>query len=163
MGQIKKQKKRYSRPKRPYDRSRFQKEKILLKSFGLRRKKEIWTAESVIRNFRKRAKEILASSNEKKKVELFSKLNNMGMKVDKLDDILEIRAETILSRRLQSIVYSKGLARTPREARQMIVHGHVLINGKRVFYPGFIVTTDMESAIALDEGARNRAIANSNK
>ncbi|MFH1631097.1 MAG: 30S ribosomal protein S4 [Candidatus Aenigmatarchaeota archaeon] len=163
MGQIKKQKKIYSRPKKPYDTARFQKEDAFMKNFGLRRKKEIWRAESVLRNFRIRAKELLASPNEKKETELFSKLNKMGITVEKLDDILGIRVENILSRRLQSVICTKKIAGTPFEARQLIVHGHVLIDGKRMFYPGLIVTRDMESVIGLDERTKTRLISKEEK
>ena len=135
----------------------------MIKSFGLRRKKQIWSAEEMLRNFRRRAKELLAKPNEKNQGELFKKLNDIGVKIDKIDDILEIKAENILSRRLQSVVCSKKLAGTPGEARQLIVHGHVLVNGRRVKYPGMLVTTDIENAIELDEKTRNRIISTESK
>jgi len=163
IGQIKKQKKTYSRPKRPYDKARFAKEKVLSKSFGLRKKMHIWKAEEMLRNFRRRAKEILAKPDEKTQAELFSKLNNMGIKIDKIDDILEIKPENILSRRLQSVICSKGIAKTPGEARQLIAHGHILIDGRRAKYPGLIVTKDIEPLIELDAKMKNRALASEAK
>ena len=44
MGHPKKQKKKYERPRKPYDKVRIEKEKNILHEFGLRRKKEIWRA-----------------------------------------------------------------------------------------------------------------------
>jgi small subunit ribosomal protein S4 len=64
-----------------------------------------------------------------------------------LDDILGLTEESYLERRLQTIVYRKGLARTIYQARQLIVHGHIAINGKRVTSPGYIVMKGEEDLI----------------
>ena len=49
--------------------------------------------------------------------------------------------------RLQTIVFEKGLANTIKQARQMINHGHVFLNGHRVTVPGYIVLRSEESTI----------------
>ena len=46
----------------------------------------------------------------------------------------------ILESRLDNVVYRAGLARTRRQARQFVVHGHFLVNGKKVDIPSFQVT-----------------------
>ncbi|MCQ4335807.1 MAG: 30S ribosomal protein S4, partial [Sulfolobales archaeon] len=49
--------------------------------------------------------------------------------------------------RLQTIVFKKGLARTIHQARQLIVHGHIAIGGRRVTSPGYIVKKSEEDLI----------------
>ncbi len=56
-----------------------------------------------------------------------------------LDNVLDLTIEDILERRLQTIVFRKGLARTVFQSRQLITHGHVTIDGRRVTIPGYIV------------------------
>src|SRR5918993_286419 len=46
----------------------------------------------------------------------------------------------ILESRLDNVVYRAGLARTRRQARQFVVHGHFLVNGKKVDIPSFRVS-----------------------
>lgn len=46
-----------------------------------------------------------------------------------------------LERRIDNIVYRAGLARTRRFARQMVSHGHIMVNGRRITIPSHILTT----------------------
>ena len=64
-----------------------------------------------------------------------------------LNDVLVLSEEDILGRRLQTIVFEKGMASTVKQARQMIVHGHVFMNGHRVTVPGYIVLREEEPSI----------------
>lgn len=66
-----------------------------------------------------------------------------------LDRILSLDVRAILERRLQTVVYRLGLAKSIHHARQLIVHGHVLVDGRRVTSPGFLVTRELESKISL--------------
>ncbi len=153
MGHPKKQRRKYSRPKRPYNKERIELEKKIMKEFGLRRKKEIWRAEEILRNFRRRARDLQARPDERKKKMLFEKLERMGLvdKNAKLEDVLEISLNDILSRRLQTIVYKKGLANTIKQARQFIVHGKVFVNGRKHPFPGTFINREDEESIMLDE------------
>lgn len=45
----------------------------------------------------------------------------------------------LLASRLDAVVYSLGLARTRRQARQLVNHGHILVDGKRVDIPSYSV------------------------
>ena len=45
----------------------------------------------------------------------------------------------ILESRLDNVVYRMGIANTRREARQLVNHGHILVNGKRVDIPSYLV------------------------
>jgi small subunit ribosomal protein S4 len=52
-----------------------------------------------------------------------------------------------LDRRLQTVLFKKGLTNTVSQARQMIVHKKVLVDGNVVNIPSFFVTTELESKI----------------
>ena len=51
---------------------------------------------------------------------------------------------TLLECRLDNIVYRLGFANSIRQARQMVVHGHILVNGKKVDIPSFNVSVGDE-------------------
>jgi len=165
MGHPKKQRKKYDKPKRPFDKARIEIEKKIKKDFGLRRKHEIWRTESILRDFRRRARDLQAHMDEKEKEILFEKLNNIGLPCSSLEEVLDIKLENILSRRLQTIVHKKNLANSVNHSRQLITHGHVMINDKKVFWPSYIVKRKEESKIKLnsklvtkiikEEGAKN--------
>jgi len=149
MGHPKRQKRKYSRPKRPYNKERIEREKKLKQEYGLRRKREIWKAEAILREFRRRGRELQAHRNEKKEQELIGKLNKLGLKCQSLDDVLETRLDSILSRRLQTLVYKKGFANSARHARQLIVHGHIFVERRKITWPSYLVESDKEEKIAL--------------
>ena len=46
----------------------------------------------------------------------------------------------LLESRLDNVVYRAGLARTRRQARQLVSHGHFLVNGKKVNVPSYRVS-----------------------
>ncbi|MCX6815986.1 MAG: 30S ribosomal protein S4 [Candidatus Aenigmarchaeota archaeon] len=158
MGHPKKQRKKYETPKKPWDKRELESERKVLQDFGLRRKHEIWRSESILREFRRRARELQAKKNEKKEKEMYEKLNKMGMNCSRLDDVLSIKLEDILSRRLQTIVYKKGLANTQRHARQLIVHGHVIVGGTKIMWPSYIVRRGEEGEIALNQALAAKMI-----
>ncbi|GFN35585.1 30S ribosomal protein S4 [Tepidimicrobium xylanilyticum] len=59
----------------------------------------------------------------------------------------------ILETRLDNIVYRLGFASSIRQARQMVVHGHIRVNGKKVDIPSYRVNIGDE--ISLKERSRN--------
>jgi len=63
---MKRQRKKHERPRRPWDKERILIEKELLKNFGLRRKREIWTAEALLRKYRRMARGLAAKKDKKK-------------------------------------------------------------------------------------------------
>lgn len=151
MGHPKKQRKKFEAPKKPWDKSRIEKERGLLKTYGLRRKKEVWRAESILRGLRRRARELQARRNEEREKILLNKITDLGIPCRDLDDVLEIRVEDLLSRRLQSLVHKTGLANTARQARQFIVHGKISVNKKRIRWPSYVVKKAEEESISIDE------------
>jgi len=55
---------------------------------------------------------------------------------------------SLLERRLDNVLYRLKLAMTRRQARQIIVHGHVLVNGKKVSSPSYVVSIGDEVALS---------------
>lgn len=155
MGDPRKARKKYSRPSHPWKIERIASEKELSRKYGLKNRKEIWKATSVVRHFRSQARSLLGSSGEyveKQKKQLLDKLNRLGvMQTQSLDDVLALTVENLLERRLQTIVFRKGLAKSINQARQFVVHGHVSVEGRVVNVPGYIVTKEQEDKISLDE------------
>ena len=141
---------RYKRPKSPYDEQQIADGKELQKTYGLRRKKEIWIGQEIVRSFRQRARGLTAESNPAEEKILLQKLATLGLlpKDAHLDDVLGLTVESLLNRRLQTLVHTKELAKTPGQARQSIVHGHVSIGGQKMVFPSYLVRVEEEGSIA---------------
>lgn len=155
MGDPKKPRKKWEKPGHPWIKSRLEEEMRLMGEYGLRNKREIWRAQTLLRRLRSRARSLLALPPDvraKEERELVNRLYRMGLlksSTASLDDILSISISDVLERRLQTIVYRKGLAKTIHSARQLIVHGHIAIAGRRVTSPGYLVSRDEEEMISL--------------
>ncbi len=152
MGDPKKQRKKWKGPRHPWRREVLEEEMRLMGEYGLRNKRELWKAKTIVSNFRKRARSLLAlEPDERKEKErvLLNKLYKLGLlpKEATLDDVLDLTVRDYLERRLQTMVYRLGLAKTIHQARQFIVHGHIAIGDQRVTRPGYIVTRDEEDKI----------------
>ena len=146
---MRKLRKRYKKPRRPWDSGRIEEEKKIIREFGLRRKREIWTAEAVVRKFRRRARNLIAVKDEEKTKILLDRLVKLGLleKGQGLENVLALNAKDVLNRRLQTIVFKKGFADTLKHARQKITHGHVGLGEKRVIFPSYIVPVGEEKII----------------
>ena len=85
---MKRAKKKFKKPIKPWNKERMGKESIILKTYGLRRKHEIWKAESMLRSFRRRARNLAVGGDEAEKKILLDKLHSMGVlsKTADLDD-----------------------------------------------------------------------------
>ncbi len=159
MGDPKFSRRSYDTPSHPWQGERIKAEVVLVNQYGLKNKTEVWKAQSILRNFRKQSRELqarLRSGDAQAKIEsdaLINKCSKIGVlpvEGATLNDILTLSEENILSRRLQTLVFEKGMASTVGQARQMIVHGHIFMNGHRVTIPGYIVTRYEESSIMYD-------------
>ena len=62
----------------------------------------------------------------------------------------------ILESRLDNVVYRLGFAKTRQQARQMVNHGHITVNGNKVNIPSYLVRVG--DVIALKEASRNSGI-----
>jgi small subunit ribosomal protein S4 len=158
MGYPGKNHKSYQPPKRPFEKTRIESETRLVIEYGLRNKREVWKAQSYLRRYRKGARELLALMSstvdrdvfEAKKAELITHMQRSGLLGPNADieDILALKVQTQLERRLQSLVYRKGLARSPKQARQLITHGHIAIGDRRINIPSYRVNRNEETQIA---------------
>lgn len=148
---MKKSRKKYERPLRPWDKQRIEREKELLKQFGLTKKREIWRAEGILRKYRRMVRELVAKPDKEKEKILIDKLIKVGLLSENatLDDVLSLSIEKILERRLQSVVYRKGLANTAKQARQFITHGKVRIDKRKIVYPSYLVPKIEEDKIEV--------------
>lgn len=147
---MKRKHKIYSRPKRPFDKARIEEEVVIKKEYGLKNKTEIWKAEAKIKKMREKAKKLITASPEEQQT-LFTRLQKLGMNINSIADILGLDKKDYLNRRLQTIVVKKGIATTPKTARQMIVHKRILVNGSAVDSPSYIVPVELENTIKIKE------------
>ena len=154
MGDPKFPSKHYNTPSHPWQKVRIDEERTLIHQYGLKNKREIWKANTKIRSMRRQARKLTASSGDeqaqKEKGLLLSKLNRIGLleQDSGLEDVLRMTAENILDRRLQTQVYLQGLASTAKQSRQLIIHGHISVDGAVTRVPGMIVTRLQEKSIA---------------
>ncbi len=149
---MKRKHKIYSRPKRPFEKSRIEEEVKIKEEFGLKNKKEIWRAEAKIKEFREKAKKLISADPSEQQA-LFKRLQKIGLKVNSIADVLALEKQDYLNRRLQTIVRNKGLAPTVKAARQRIVHKKILVDGGIVNSPSYIVPKELEDKITVKKKA----------
>ncbi|XGI83348.1 30S ribosomal protein S4 [Halorutilales archaeon Cl-col2-1] len=157
MGYPGKNTKDYETPNHPFQGERISDEHRLVDEYGLKNKRELWDAQSELRDHRREARRILGETAEgtaSQQVEtardqLVERLRRLGILRSEggVDDILGLDVTDILERRLQTQVHRKGLANTVDQARQFIAHGHIAVDGKRVTIPSYKVEVDEESEI----------------
>ncbi|MDR0791112.1 MAG: 30S ribosomal protein S4 [Methanomassiliicoccaceae archaeon] len=156
MGDPKFPRRSYDTPSHPWQGERIKAEAEVVRQYGLKNKTEVWKAQTTLRNLRSQSRLLQArvrtgeAQAKKEADDLLAKCARIGvLPVDgaTLNDILALTDVKILERRLQTIVYRKGLTNSMKQARQMIVHGHIYMNGHRVTVPGYIVTRFEEASI----------------
>jgi len=152
MGDPRKNKKSYNRPKHPWRMDRIRIENELQERYGLKNKKEIWKAHFDLGKIRERTRVLLSGESGPERDQILTKLERLGIIQEgkTLEDVLELTVENFLDRRLQTIVYRKGLANTIRQSRHIISHGHVRVLGRVVDSPGYLVKKAEEESITTD-------------
>ena len=153
MGDPKKPKKMYSKPGHPWQRERIEKERVIKTEYGLKNKKEIWQMNSRLMNFSTQAKNLVAATGtqaERERQQLVRRLNSLGLVGENagIDEVLGLQPKDIFERRLQTIVFRKGLARSIGQARQLIRHEHIVIGDKKITSPSYLVSSSEEGQIA---------------
>ena len=151
MGAPKRTRKQYERPSTMWNKQRIEEEHKLRDDYGLKNLRELWKAASEIRRIRRHIREVL-SGNVSDTVgrDIVAKLAREGVVGEgaTFEDILIIKPESLLERRLQTIVFRRGMAKTLSQSRQLIAHGFIAINGRKVKSPGYVVRKVEESAIS---------------
>jgi small subunit ribosomal protein S4 len=154
MGDPGKQRKKYRGPSHPWIRERIEEEKVLMKDYGTKNKKEIYRLGSLLSKFKREAKALIplhTEQAEQKKKQLLSRLVSFKLisQSAKLDDILAISLKDLMERRAQTLLVRKALARTVKQARQLITHKHVMVNGKLITSPSTLLTAEQEATLAF--------------
>jgi len=154
MGDPRKFKSKYSRPGHPWQLARIEEERVLVREYGLRTKRELWKVSSKLKVFANQAKRLIALRTEQSALEgkqLLGRLSKLGLLPAgaKLDDVLALNIKNLLDRRLQTIILKKGFARTPLQARQFIIHEHVVVGKRNVTAPSYLVPVGEESSVSL--------------
>ena len=154
MGDPKMSRRVWQKPKRPLNYDLIMDELKTLGTFGLKTKRELWKTQTELSRVRLQARSLLAlrqDERERKEPILMQSLSKIGLvnEDSTLDDVLNLQVTDLLSRRLQTIAQKKLYFKTPYQARQAIVHGHIMIGDSVVTIPSYIVKTEEEAKIHL--------------
>ncbi len=112
--------------------------------------------DSLLKNFTGQAKQLIPEKSEqaeKEKKQLIDRLARIGLIPSNADltSVLGLTLKDILERRLQTIIYKKGLAKTIKQARQFIVHEHIFVGDTKVTIHSYIVLSGEEGKITFDQ------------
>ena len=153
MGDIKKIRKKYSKPSHPWRIARIDEENAICKEYGIPYKTELWKTISKLGSYKNQAKtlsSLTTAQAEKEMNNLLRKLKGLALiEQESSDAILGITLKNLLDRRLQTMIVKKGFAKSMKQSRQMITHRHVLINNKILTSPSYLVSVSEESAIEI--------------
>lgn len=152
MGDPRRLKKKFRKPKHPFQKERIMEELEFLGKYGLRNKREYWKARTKLADWRNLARQSRRLTREQAvevQQQLIKKLNRLGIigAEAEFEDVLLLTVEDVLKRRLQTLVFEKGLASTVYQARQYIVHGHIQVAGKKIDSPSYLVKMEEEDFI----------------
>lgn len=147
----------WRKPKRPLNYDLLNEELHVLGTFGLKNKRELWKAHTELSRIRNQARSLLALTQDvrsKKEPVLIKSLTRTGLIKENstLDDVLNLKVTDVLSRRLQTFIQKKESIKSPYLARQIVVHGHVMIGDRVVTVPSYTVKVDEEEQIHLSPG-----------
>jgi len=154
MGDPKTPRRVWKKPKRPLNYDLMMDELKTLGTFGLKTKRELWKTQTELSRVRLQARSLLAlrqDERERKEPILMQSLSKIGLvnEDSTLDDVLNLQVTDLLSRRLQTIAQKKLYFKTPYQARQAIVHGHIMIGDSVVTIPSYVVKTEEEAKVHL--------------
>ena len=156
MGDPRKPRKKYATPRHPWRKEQLEEELHLLGEYGLRNKKELRHHETALSEIRGIARGLLGGSEEQRALleqQYLKSMARMGILPESaiVDNILDLNVKDLMERRLQTIVFRAGLAKSIHQARQFVMHGHITVAGDIVSVPSYIVKRDEESRIAFSQ------------
>lgn len=148
---VKKLTKQYETPSEGWSEERIQEEDQLSEEYGLKNKREIYKAQSELRALRREARKLASEDDEERRKEVIGKANRLGLIREDagLEEILTLNVTDILDRRLQTAVNRRGYSDTANEARQLVTHGHVYVDGQKVTVPGYMLTQEEEKKVEV--------------
>ena len=152
MGDPKYPRKVWRKPKRPLNYELKMDELQTLGTFGLRTKRELWKAHTELSRVRQQARSLLALTQkvrDEKEPILLKSLARIGLIPNDatLDDVLNLKPTDLLARRLQTIVSNKLGFKTPYQARQAVIHGHIMVGDRKIDIPSYTVTVAEEDSV----------------
>ncbi len=152
MGDPKYPRKVWRKPKRPLNYELKMDELQTLGTFGLRTKRELWKAHTELSRVRQQARSLLALTQkvrDEKEPILLKSLARIGLIPSDatLDDVLNLKPTDLLARRLQTIVSNKLGFKTPYQARQAVIHGHIMVGDRKIDIPSYTVTVEEEDSV----------------
>lgn len=141
-------------PRHPWKKERIEAERVIVRSYGLKNKREVYQMNSLLKKFRDLAKKLIAAAGvqaDRERAQLLDRLVRLGLVKPgaKLDDVLGLSLDNIMERRLQTVLVRKGLAKSMRQARQFVVHTHVMVGGRVLSRPSYLVSVEEESALVF--------------
>ena len=152
MGDPRRLKKKYKTPTNPFEKERILDEMRFVGKYGLRNKKELRKHHYQLSGFRALARGIRALPEEQGEIkfkELSGRLTALGLVSEgaHTDDVLSLNIDSILNRRLQTYVFKRQLASTIVQARQLVVHNHIMVNGRIINSPSYLVKKSDEESV----------------
>eukprot|EP00244_Chara_vulgaris_P008458 TRINITY_DN332_c0_g1_i1.p1 TRINITY_DN332_c0_g1~~TRINITY_DN332_c0_g1_i1.p1 ORF type:complete len:198 (-),score=40.93 TRINITY_DN332_c0_g1_i1:847-1440(-) len=147
--------KTFKKPRRPYEKERLDAELKLVGQYGLRNKRELWRVQYALSRIRNNARTLLTldEKNTRRIFEgeaLLRRMNRYGLldeSQNKLDYVLALTVENFLERRLQTLVFKTGLAKSFHHARVLIRQRHIRVGKQIVNIPSFLVRVDSQKHI----------------
>jgi small subunit ribosomal protein S4 len=151
LGAPKRNRSHFEKPKERWNLERIKSDRALINEFGLKNHKELWKVQTEVSRIRGNVRELLSvgSGANEIKDQIIGRLTRLGVasSTTTLDNLLDLKENDLLNRRLQTIVFRKGMAKSVRQARQLTVHGFIAIDGRKVNRPGYLVDAEVEKRI----------------
>jgi small subunit ribosomal protein S4 len=141
---------KFNRPRKIFDIALIKEEQGLIKKYGLKNRREVWKARYAVERVRNIAKGLITASKEEQD-KFVLRQKEKGFAVESIADVLALKNEDYLKRRLQSIVMKKGLAKTYNQARQAITHKHITIKGNIIDSPSHLTTLEEEKNLGANK------------
>ena len=161
MGDPRKQRKKYESPRNPWRQDQLGAELQLVGEYGLRNKRELWKSRTALSRIRGIARSLLAKEESERvrlEKEFLESLSRQGILPENatIDDVLDLDIKDMLERRLQTLTFRKGLAKSIHQARQLVSHGHIKIGARSVSVPGYVVARSEEPSVKLSQEVASR-------
>merc|ERR1712072_190376 len=143
------------RPRRSFDKERLDQELKLIGTYGLKNKREIWRLGLVLSKVRAVARQLL-TLEERDPIRIFQGQALMRRMIrygileedkQRLDYVLALKIEDFLERRLQTLVFKRGLAKSIHHARVLIRQKHIRVGRQIVDIPSFMVRVESQPHI----------------